>query len=282
MTHEESRVWMIAKLKTEVPGFRKIPIPKDEQGQKDMLRALMNLRMPKPISQEFREVQDAYLRRENLKKGIVDERMIPCCESDPRLAIWQGDITRLKVDAITNAANSGMTGCYQPLHNCIDNCIHTAAGIDLRWKCAEIMDRQGYNEPTGQAKITPGYCLPAKYVLHTVGPIVDYGELKDEHRELLRSSYRSCMKLAEENKLRSVAFCCISTGVFMFPAEAAAEIAVQTVKEYLDDQALRYSEVSSYIGSTDSGEAESYRGIEKVIFIVFSDRDRRIYEKLLG
>ena len=199
MTHEEARVWMIVKLKAEVPGFAKYPIPADEQGQKDLLRMLMNLRMPRPIGSEFLEIQDAYLRRESIMKGIVDERMIPPCESDPRLAIWQGDITRLKVDAITNAANSGMTGCYQPLHNCIDNCIHSAAGMELRWKCYEIMQRQGYDEPTGLAKITPGYCLPAKYVLHTVGPIVDFGELTDEHRELLRSCYRSCLELAEQN-----------------------------------------------------------------------------------
>ena len=280
MTHEEARVWMIAKLKAEVPGFAKYPIPADEQGQKDLLRMLMNLRMPKPIGSEFLEIQDAYLRRESIMKGIVDERMIPPCESDPRLAIWQGDITRLKVDAITNAANSGMTGCYQPLHNCIDNCIHSAAGMELRWKCYEIMQRQGHDEPTGQAKITPGYCLPAKYVLHTVGPIVDFGELTDEHRKLLRSCYKSCMELAEQNRLRSVAFCCISTGVFMFPAEEAAKIAVATVRECLDVSAEKYDEIGSFISA--GGSEEEYRGIEKVIFNVFSDRDRAIYESILG
>ena len=278
MTHDEERKWLIIKLKSENPIYRKIPVPSDEQGQKDMLRTLMNLRMPAPVSAEFIEIQNAYLRRESIMKGIVDERTIEPCALDSRLCIWQGDITRLRVDAITNAANKGMTGCYQPLHNCIDNCIHSAAGIELRLECARLMNLQGHDEPTGQAKITPGYCLPAKYVLHTVGPIVD-GELRDAHRVLLRSSYKACLELAEHNKLRSVAFCCISTGVFMFPADEAARIAVDTVREYLDAQDARYSEIGNYIGSQDGS---SYRGIEKVIFNVFSDRDRMIYENILG
>jgi O-acetyl-ADP-ribose deacetylase (regulator of RNase III) len=282
MTHEEERVWLIEKLKAENPAYRKLPVPADEQAQKDFLRMLMNVRMPHPISAEFREIQDAYLKKENFMKGIVNEKMIEPCSLDPRLCIWQGDITRLGVDAITNAANSGMTGCYQPLHNCIDNCIHSAAGIELRNECARIMNLQGHDEPTGQAKITPGYCLPARYVLHTVGPIVQ-GPLTDEHRDLLRSSYRSCLELAEKNGLRSVAFCCISTGVFMFPAEEAAHIAVETVRKYLDEQDRRYSEVSSYIGSGAGKNAggDTYKGIEKVIFNVFSDRDRQIYENIL-
>lgn len=282
MTHEEERVWLIEKLKAENPAYRKLPVPTDEQAQKDFLRMLMNVRMPHPISAEFREIQDAYLKKENFMKGIVNEKMIEPCSLDPRLCIWQGDITRLGVDAITNAANSGMTGCYQPLHNCIDNCIHSAAGIELRNECARIMNLQGHDEPTGQAKITPGYCLPARYVLHTVGPIVQ-GPLTDEHRDRLRSSYRSCLELAEKNGLRSVAFCCISTGVFMFPAEEAARIAVDTVRKYLDEQDRRYSEVSSYIGSGAGKNAggDTYKGIEKVIFNVFSDRDRQIYENIL-
>lgn len=282
MDHREEREWLIDYLKNEAMGYRKIPTPKDEDEQKNLLRSLLNIRMPKPVSQEFLEVQDAYFRKESMLRGIVDERTLAPVDSDDRLYIWQGDITRLAADAIVNAANRGMTGCYQPLHNCIDNCIHTAAGIRLRLECARIMDRQGYDEPTGQAKITPGYCLPAKYVLHTVGPIVEYGILRDEHRDLLRSSYRSCLELAEENRLESIAFCCISTGVFMFPAEEAAQIAVQTVKDYLNEQAFRYSEISSYIGSGSEDEhADSYRGVERVIFNVFSDRDREIYENIL-
>lgn len=277
MTHEEERVWLIEKLKSENPGYRKIPVPKGEDAQKDMLRMLMNVRMPAPLSSEYIEIQDAYLRKESMLKGIVDEKTLEPCESDPRLYIWQGDITRLKVDAIVNAANSGMTGCYQPLHNCIDNCIHSAAGLELRQECALIMDLQGHEEPTGQAKITLGYCLPAKYVIHTVGPIVQ-GELTDEHRELLRSSYRSCLELAFQNKIRSIAFCCISTGVFMFPADKAARIAVSAAKEFLDEQDRSRDEISSYIGTEN---VEKYDGIEKVIFNVFSDRDRHIYEKIL-
>lgn len=278
MTHEQARVWLIEKLKSEIPGYRKIPVPKTEDAQKDMLRMLMNVRMPKPLSSEYIEVQDAYLRSENILKGIVDIRMLEPCSLDHRLYIWQGDITRLAVDAITNAANSGMTGCYQPLHNCIDNCIHSAAGLQLREECALIMNLQGHDEPEGHAKITLGYCLPAKYVLHTVGPIVE-GDLTEEHRELLASCYRSCLELAVQNKLRSIAFCCISTGVFMFPADKAARIAVNTVREFLDEQDRRSGEIGSFIGREPD---DDYRGVEKVVFNVFSDRDRHIYEKLLN
>ena len=283
MTHDEERVWIIAQLKADMPGYGKIKMPQDAQAQKDLLRAMMNVRMPGALREDILDVQEAYMRKENMLKGIVDEKTIEPCKSDPRLAIWQGDITRLQVDAIVNAANSGMTGCYIPMHNCIDNCIHTAAGIRLRLKCAEIMQKQGHEEPTGQAKITDGYALPARHVIHTVGPIVEYGELRDEHKDLLRSCYNSILRLAEDNELRSVAFCCISTGVFMFPAEEAAKIAVATVKEYLDKQSLRYSEIGSYLGSEPGeGDTEAYRGIEKVIFNVFSDRDRKIYEDILG
>ena len=272
MTHEEERKWLIEKLKAENPGYRKIPVPADEETQKDFLRILMNVRMPSQLSAEFLSVQDSYLRQENFRKGIVDAGMIEPCGSDPRLCIWQGDITRLRADAITNAANSGMTGCYTPLHNCIDNCIHSAAGLELRNECARMMQRQGHDEPTGQAKITPGYCLPARFILHTVGPIVQ-GPLTDTHREQLRSSYRSCLELASQNRLKSVAFCCISTGVFMFPAEEAARIAVDTVRKFLDAQ--------DAAGGAGLPAGQAYEGIEKVIFNVFSDRDRIIYEKLL-
>ena len=259
MTHEETRIWLIDRLKSDNPAYRKIPTPKDEQGQKDLLRILMNVRMPSPISEEFLKTQDAYLRRESMLKGIVDVEMIEPCGSDPRLSIWQGDITRLRADAIVNAANSGMTGCYQPLHNCIDNCIHSAAGIRLRLECARIMNRQGCEEPTGQAKITPGYALPARYVVHTVGPIVG-GMLTAEHERLLASCYRSCLELAEENGCKSIAFCCISTGVFMFPNRRAAEIAVETVRSRLDET-----------GSD-----------MKVIFNVYKDLDLDIYNELLN
>ncbi len=261
MEQGEARLWLIEKLKNENPVYAKVPVPKDEQGQKDLLRILMNVRMPKPIGSEFREVQDAYLKREAIIKGIVDAGSLESCRSDSRISIWQGDITRLRADAIVNAANSGMTGCYQPLHNCIDNCIHTAAGLELRWECYRIMQKQGHEEPTGQAKITPGFCLPAKYVLHTVGPIAA-GGLTEEHKTLLRSCYLSCLDLASDNGLSNVAFCCISTGIFSFPADKAAEIAVKTVKEWLD----------SHPEST----------VKRVIFNVFGDRDRAIYEDILN
>ncbi len=173
--------------------------------------------------------------------------------------MWQGDITTIKSDAIVNAANSGMTGCYIPNHNCIDNAIHTYAGVELRYECNEIMMKQGHEEETGKAKITKGYNLPAKYVIHTVGTIVD-GRVSEQNEEELKSCYISCIKLADEYKLDSIAFCCISTGIFGFPNEKAAKIAVNTIKEYLD-------KTKSPI---------------KVIYNVFKECDYEIYKKLLG
>ena len=179
-------------------------------------------------------------------------------EVQPDLYIWQGDITRLQTGAIVNAANSGMTGCYQPCHNCVDNCIHTYAGIQLRNYCNDLMQKQGKEEPTGQAKITPAFNLLCDYVIHTVGPIVG-GHLTETHCRQLADCYRSCLSLAAENGLKSVAFCCISTGEFHFPNEQAAQIAVETVKEFLKTQT----------------------SVKKVIFNVFKDLDKAIYEKQL-
>lgn len=201
-------------------------------------------------------VQDEYLLQVNAEKGVVT--LSDMEEIQPDIYIWKGDITRLKVGAIVNAANSGMTGCYQPCHNCIDNCIHTYAGIQLRITCARIMEAQGYEEPTGQAKITPAYNLPCDYVIHTVGPVV-WGKLTEEHEELLASCYQSSLEIAGANKVDSIAFCCISTGIFMFPNERAAEIAIKTVKEYKEKT-----------GSS-----------MKVIFNVFKDLDEDIYRELL-
>ena len=182
------------------------------------------------VGADFLQVQDAYLQSETAAKGITDiTGLVPV---KPGLYIWQGDITTLKCDAIVNAANSGLTGCYIPNHRCIDNAIHTYAGVELRLACEELMEKQGYPEPTGQAKMTPAFNLPCRYVLHTVGPIID-GHVTKEDEELLASCYRSCLELAAENSLESVAFCCISTGEFHFPNDLAAEIAVQTVKEFL-------------------------------------------------
>jgi len=259
MKHEEQRIWLINQLLSEEEKYKGFRIPAEAQEQKDLLRALMNVRPPRKISRAFLDIQDEYLSAENEAAGIADADFLSPCPSDERICIWQGDITTIRIDAIVNAANSGMTGCYRPLHNCIDNCIHSRAGIQLRLKCNDIIRQQGHEEPTGQAKITPAYNLPCRYVLHTVGPIVD-GGLTQEHCDLLASCYRSCLELAEENNLHSIAFCCISTGVFMFPKKKAAEIAVQTVKDYLD----------------------AHSGIEKVVFNVFSDDDRRIYESILS
>ncbi len=258
MTHEEQRIWLIRQLLREVPAYRQYSIPEDEQEQKDLLRALMNVRPPEPISEGFLKVQDEYLTQENRQAGITTLAELTPCRMSDRICLWQGDITTLCVDAIVNAANSGMTGCYQPLHNCIDNIIGSKAGIRLRLRCSCIMQEQGYPEPTGQAKITPGYNLPCRYIIHTVGPIVD-GPLTAEHERLLASCYRSCLALAAENGCESIAFCCISTGVFMFPHQRAAEIAVETVRTWL---------------------AETGSGM-RVVFNVFKDPDRQIYERLL-
>jgi O-acetyl-ADP-ribose deacetylase (regulator of RNase III) len=214
--------------------------------------------MPRQISSEFLKIQDKYLTEENSQNGITHVDALTPTKSDDRLFLWQGDITSLDADAIVNAANSQMCGCFRALHNCVDNMIHSKSGIQLRLKCSDIMRAQGHEEPTGQAKITPAYNLPCKYVLHTVGPIVQ-GQLKEKHCNQLQSCYRSCLELAESRGIESIAFCCLSTGVFMFPNERAAEIAVDTVKEFL----------------------KSHHGIKKVIFNVFKELDLEIYRRLL-
>ena len=257
MKQDERRKWLIRKLLDENIQYRDYKIPDDIQEQKMMLRSLMNVRMPKDIDEEFLAVQDAYLQQVQEEKGVVTLEDME--ELQPGLYIWKGDITRLQVGAIVNAANSGMTGCYQPCHSCIDNCIHTYAGIQLRNYCDNMMRQQGYEEPTGQAKITPAFNLPCDYVIHTVGPIVQ-GRLTGKHEKLLASCYESCLRTAEEHGVKSIAFCCISTGVFMFPNEKAAQIAVQTVREFKE--------------KTNSGI--------QVIFNVFKEEDERIYRRLLG
>ena len=258
MNQSERRQYLIRSLCDERAQYRRMEIPSGKKEQDDLLRALMNVREPEKISEEFLKIQDAYLQEETAKKGVTNvDDLTPVQQG---LYLWQGDITALRCDAIVNAANSGMTGCYVPNHRCIDNCIHTFAGVQLRLYCEEMMEAQGHAEPTGQAKITPAYNLPCRYVLHTVGPIVG-GHLTETHCRQLADCYRSCLSLAAENGLKSVAFCCISTGEFHFPNEKAAETAVATVKEFL---------------------AQKETSVEKVIFNVFKDRDREIYEELLG
>lgn len=256
MTQEERRIYLIKELMSEHPRYADIQIPTDADEQKRLLRSLMNVRLAAPVDKEFLQIQDEYLQRANEEKGIV--YIEDMTEVQPDFYIWKGDITRLGVGAIVNAANSGMTGCYQPCHNCIDNCIHTFAGIELRNFCEDMMQEQGYEEPTGQAKLTPAYNLPCDYVIHTVGPIVR-GKLTHRDEDLLKSCYEACLKLADQNGIKSIAFCCISTGVFCFPNQRAAEIAVQTVRDY---KRQNDSDI-------------------KVIFNVFKDEDERIYNELL-
>lgn len=257
MAQSQRREYLIGYLLQERPEYAGLLIPMGEEEQRRLLRSLMNLRPPAPISGEFLRVQDAYFQERLKERGVTKlEALTPV---QPGLYLWQGDITTLEVDAIVNAANSGMTGCYVPCHSCIDNAIHTFAGVQLRLECAEIIRKQGHEEETGHAKITGGYNLPCRYVLHTVGPIVS-GTLTKEHEQQLASCYRSCLDLAGENHCKSLAFCCISTGEFHFPNEKAAEIAVETVKQW---------------------QARHPQQLE-VIFNVFKDSDREIYEKLLG
>ena len=256
MNQSEKRLFLIQSLLKERPEYRDIAIPAEPDSQRQLLRGLMNLRAPQRADADFLQTQDAYLQGETAEKGITDAADL--APMQPGLYLWQGDITTLQCDAIVNAANSGMTGCYIPNHRCIDNAIHTFAGVELRLACAELMEQQGYPEPTGRAKITPAFNLPCRYVLHTVGPIID-GRVTKADKELLASCYRSCLALAAENNLESVAFCCISTGEFHFPNELAAQIAVETVKDFLKKQT----------------------SVKKVIFNVFKDLDKAIYEKLL-
>ena len=254
MNQSEKRLFLIRSLLNERGGG---DIPAEAGEQKRLLRGLMNVRAPRPVGAEFLRVQDEYLQAENAARGITDVNDLAPVQ--PGLYLWQGDITTLRCDAIVNAANSGMTGCYIPNHNCIDNCIHTFAGVQLRLACEELMERQGGPEPAGQAKITPAFDLPCRYVLHTVGPVIN-GRVTKQDEERLSSCYRSCLELAAENGLESVAFCCISTGVFCFPNDLAAKNAVQTVKEFRKKQT----------------------SVKKVIFNVFKDLDKTIYEQLLG
>ncbi|MCH5211315.1 MAG: protein-ADP-ribose hydrolase [Oscillospiraceae bacterium] len=256
MTQSERRIFLINRLIAEQNEYSHISIPTNEAEQKNLLRSLMNVRMPKPVNDEFLRIQDEYLRAEIAEKGITDIADLEPIKD--RIYLWQGDITTLKCGAIVNAANSRMLGCFVPCHKCIDNAIHTYAGVQLRAECEQLMQKQDYDEPTGKAKITKAYNLPCSYVIHTVGPIVS-GNLTKTDCDLLTSCYRSCLETAERNNIKSIAFCCISTGEFHFPNDKAAEIAVNTVSEYLKNS-----------------------DIEKVIFNVFKDIDYEIYRELLG
>ena len=258
MTQSEKRRYLIEKLLSEQPQYKDMELPDSTEEQKRLLRSLMNIRAPRPIGKEFLKVQDEYLSEEVREKGVIDSEFLPVSLIDSRLALWRGDITTLKIDAIVNAANSGLRGCFVPCHSCIDNIIHSVSGIQLRLACDELMTKQGHEEPTGKAKITPAFNLPCRYVLHTVGPIVS-GILTKKHCQQLADCYKSCLELASDRGLRSIAFCCISTGEFHFPQKAAAEIAVRTVTDFLQDNTQ----------------------IEKVVFNVFKQEDYNIYKDII-
>ncbi len=256
MTQPERIDFLINYLLNEKDELKSINIP-PEDAEKKLLRSLMNIRPPRTVSEEFLEVQDAYLQEELKGKGVVSVSDLSPVQ--PGIYLWQGDITRLSVDAIVNAANSAMLGCFVPCHGCIDNAIHSAAGVELRLECSRIMKKQKTEEPTGKAKITKAYNLPCRYVLHTVGPII-HGAVTGKDCDLLSDCYRSCLELAAAYHLRSIAFCCISTGEFHFPNEKAAETAIQTVQDY---------------------QKENQNSLE-VVFNVFKDSDYKIYKQLLG
>ncbi len=250
MKQNERLTYLVKYLLEEISLDRDIPQNHDELFQ--LYRSLVNIREAKPIAQEFLNIQDEMLQEENQRKGIVSFDNMK-----EQIIVWKGDITRLKVDAIVNAANIQMEGCFVPGHHCIDNAIHTYAGVQLRNDCHEMMKKQGFLEPTGKAKITKAYNLPCLYILHTVGPMIN-GQVTPRDEFLLASCYESCLRLADRHGIKTIAFCCISTGVFHYPQEQAAKIAIKTVQEYLKDSK-----------------------IEKVIFNVFTDEDEHIYSKLL-
>ena len=257
MTQRERRAYLIRALLLERGEDPEGAVPAEEGEQKRLLRALMNVRPPRIAAREFLEIQDAYLQAEAAAKGITDVGDLRPAEEG--ICLWRGDITTLRCGAIVNAANSQMLGCFVPCHGCIDNAIHSAAGLQLREECRRIMAEQGRPEPNGRARLTEGYNLPARYVLHTVGPIVR-GRVTGENRRELASCYRACLELAAEHGLHSVAFCCISTGEFRFPNREAAGIAVDTVTGFL----------------------RRNTSIQRVIFNVFQELDERIYRSLLG
>lgn len=256
--------YLVEAFKAESDQYMDLQTPGDTEGRRHLLRSLMNIRMPGKMDDSVLAVQDEYLQERIREKGIVTLEDIPVKEGV--ISVWQGDITRLAVDAIVNAANSQMLGCFIPMHTCIDNCIHTFAGIQLRAECNRQMNRmrmkygQNYEQPTAVPMLTDAYNLPAKKVIHIVGPVVN-GKLTPALEQELADCYTNTLDLCAENGLRSVAFCCISTGVFHFPPERAAQIAAKTVRKWL----------------ADHGGA-----LERVIFNVFRDQDRDIYEHLFG
>ena len=266
---------LLEKLKADSAEYKELETRKYSlEEKKNIIRSLMNIRMPGGLSNELVDLQDGYLQEERNAKGIVGLEDIPTMREQfnsksphaEKISLWQGDITRLQVGAIVNAANSQMLGCFVPCHKCIDNAIHSAAGMQLREECSHIMNQRrmkygrNYEEPTGTATLTKAYNLPCNYVIHTVGPIV-YGRLNDTFCQDLRNCYENVLRCCVENNIKSVAFCCISTGEFHFPNDKAAKIALETVTDFL----VNHDNV-----------------FERVIFNVFKEEDREIYEDALG
>ncbi|MEE3403866.1 MAG: protein-ADP-ribose hydrolase [Acutalibacteraceae bacterium] len=263
LTQEQRLDYLVEEFKTDSVEYKNLQTPEDTDGKRRVLRSLMNIRMPKKLSDEVLSVQDDYLAERAKEKGIVQLSDIPVIRDS--LSIWQGDITRLAVDAIVNAANSQMLGCFVPMHTCIDNCIHTFAGVQLRAECSRQMNQlrrrygRDYEQPTAVPMLTDAYNLPAKKVIHIVGPIVQ-GRLTSGLEKDLADCYQNTLDMCLAHGLKSVAFCCISTGVFHFPNQRAAEIAVTTVGSWL---------------------ARHPDKIKRVIFNVYKDQDKEYYEALI-
>ena len=274
-TQEERLNYLIEKFKEESLEYRNLETPADIEDKKVLLRSLMNVRPPKETSAEILKVQDEYLTERNKEKGIVYLKDIKTIKETinskhpypQKISVWQGDITRLSCDAIVNAANSQMLGCFVPMHTCIDNCIHTFAGVQLRNECNKIMNEfrkkygDDYEQPTAVPIITDGYNLPAKKVIHVAGPIVT-GTLTQTNIKDLQNCYKNILDMCLKNNLKSVAFCCISTGVFSFPNKKAAEVAVETVTNWLKQN-------------------ETKTKTDRVVFNVFKQEDKFCYEKFL-
>lgn len=256
MTQNERLDFLIDALSKEQGSDTFSKRPKAPEQKRRLLRSLMNMRPPMSAEKDFLKVQDDYLQEVSRQKGIT--KISDLSPIRPGQYLWQGDITTLAADAIVNAANRQLLGCFLPCHGCIDNAIHTYAGIQLRLECARIMAAQPGEEPAGQAKITKAYNLPCRYVLHTVGPVI-YGSVTSREQRLLEDCYRSCLDLASAYGLKNVAFCCISTGEFHFPNILAAQIAVKTVRAWQN----------------------GHPGKIEVIFNVFKDKDYDIYRRLL-
>lgn len=272
-TQEDRLNFLLQGFKEDSVQYRNLEVEDGYENKRMALRTLMNIRMPGEMAEDILKVQDEFLSTEAREKGIVALSEIKTIQeqygsSHPfgdKISIWQGDITRLSVGAIVNAANSQMLGCFVPCHRCIDNAIHSAAGIELREECSQRMNQKRirygrqYEEPVGQAMLTKGYNLPAQYVIHTVGPVVVF-RLSDELRQNLRNCYENVLRCCMDNGIRSVAFCCISTGEFHFPNAEAARIAVDAVTDMLEKHSDRF---------------------DRVIFNVFKDLDLRLYEEYL-